>query len=192
MVLLSQVLVNLLSIRTLRYMIWTSVTLNSIGALCIAVSILARAPHHQSAHFVFSKFFDGTGQGGAEGWGARASNAYVAVIGILMPQYTILGYDASAHLCEETRKAVRDAPMGLILAIAASALMGFFFLVCLLFAIQDFETVRRSPLPVMQIFIDACGKPGGTALMVIVLITIWHCGLFSLVRILNSTVDAEL
>ena len=180
-ILVSHILVNFLSIRTLRYMIWTSVTLNTVGAFCLSVIVLATAPKRQSASFVFAKFFDGTGADDSVGWSVRASPAYVAAIGVLMSQYTILGYDASAHLCEETRKAVRDAPLGLILAIAASAVMGLFFLVCLLFGIQDFEAVRSSDLPILKIFIDAVGKPGGVAMHVVVMLCVWHCGLFSLV-----------
>ena len=99
-----------------------------------------------------------------------------------MSQYTILGYDASAHLCEETRKAVRDAPMGLLSAIAGSSVIGFFLIIALLFSIQDFDVVRTSPLPVLRILTDACGEGGGLVLMVLIMLCVWHCGLFSLVR----------
>lgn len=179
-VLLSHVLINLFSIRTLRYMIYSSITFNCVGAIVLSIAVVAKAPHHQSVSFVFSQFYDGTGQGSGEGWSIRSSPAYVAVTGILMSQYTILGYDASAHLCEETRKAVRDAPVALVLSIVASAVTGFFLLVCLLFSIQDFEQIRKSETPVLDILIGAAGRPGGTALMVLVMLCVWHCGLFSL------------
>ncbi len=144
---------------------------------------MAKAPKLQSAHFVFATFHDGTGTGDGEGWGLRASDAYVAAVGVLFVQYTLLGYDASAHLCEETRKAVRDAPLALLCSIAASAAFGFFLLVALLFSIQDFEKVRTARQPVLHILIDACGKGGGLVLMVLIMLCVWHCGLFSLVRI---------
>ena len=183
-VLLSHVLINLLSVRTLRYMIYTSIVLNTVGVLCLAIAVLAKAPTHQPGKFVFSTFYDGTGVGGAEGWSIRASPAYVTVVGVLMSQYTILGFDASAHLCEETRKAVRDAPLGLISAIAGSCVIGFFLIIALLFSIQDFTKVRNSPLPVLRILTDACGEGGGLVLMVLIMLCVWHCGLFSLVRTL--------
>ena len=119
---------------------------------------------------------------GAEGWSIRASPAYVAATGVLMSQYTILGFDASAHLCEETRKAVRDAPLGLLSAIGGSTVIGFFLIISLLFSIQDYETVRTAPQPVLQILMDACGRGGGLVLMVLIMLCVWHCGLFSLVR----------
>ena len=190
MVLVSHVLINLFSVRTLRYMIYTSIVLNTLGVSCLAIAVLAKAPTHRSAKFVFSTFYDGTGiapgEGGpgGEGWSIRASPAYVAAVGVLMSQYTILGFDASAHLCEETRKAVRDAPLGLLSAIAGSSLIGFFLIIALLFSIQDFVAVRNSPLPVLKILIDACGEGGGLVLMVLIMLCVWHCGLFSLVRTL--------
>lgn len=186
MVLVSHVLINLFSVRTLRYMIYTSIVLNTLGVSCLAIAVLAKAPTHRPAKFVFSTFYDGTGVSGGvlghEGWSIRASPAYVAAVGVLMSQYTILGFDASAHLCEETRKAVRDAPLGLLSAIAGSSLIGFFLIIALLFSIQDFHAVRTSPLPVLKILMDACGEGGGLVLMVLIMLCVWHCGLFSLVR----------
>ncbi|KAI4168292.1 MAG: hypothetical protein LQ343_006529 [Gyalolechia ehrenbergii] len=163
--LVSHVAVNLFSSHRLRYMIYTSILLNTVGIVCVIIALLAQVQKHQSAAFTFGKFFDGTGMD-APGWSIRASPAYVAACGVLMSQYTILGYDASAHLCEETRKAVRYAPFGLLSAIAASIFMGFFVIVGLLFSIQDFDAVRTSPLPVFRILTDACGKGGGLAGMV--------------------------
>lgn len=180
-VLTSHVAINLFSVRTLRYMIYTSIVMNTIGVSCLAISVLAKAPTHQSANFVFSTFYDGTGTLGQVGWSLRASPAYVAATGVLMSQYTILGFDASAHLCEETRKAVRDAPLGLLSAIGSSAVVGFFLIIALLFSIQDFDKVRTSPLPVLRILTDACGTGGGLVLMVLIMLCVWHCGLFSLV-----------
>lgn len=189
-ILVSHCTINLLSVRALRYIIYSSVTLQSLGISCLAIVVLAKAPTLQSPHFIFATFHDGTGSGAGEGWGVRASNAYVAAVGVLFVQYTLLGYDASAHLCEETRKAVRDAPLGLLSSIAASAAFGFFLLVALLFSIQDFEKVRTAKQPVLHILTDACGTSGGLALMVLILLCIWHCGLFSLVRTLPD--DSQL
>lgn len=77
---------------------------------CFAIAILAKAPTHQSAKFVFATFYDGTGADTENpvGWSMRASPAYgnlkysqrfpvvltlhlVAICGVLMSQYTITG-----------------------------------------------------------------------------------------------------
>ena len=185
-ILFSHAAVNTFSVRILRYMIYTSIALNSVGIASLTISVLIKAPTHQSAAFVFSKFYDGTGTDGSPGWSVRASPAYVAACGVLLAQYTILGYDASAHLCEETRNAVKTAPAGMIAAVGTSTVFGFFLLVGLLFSIQDFDVVLGSKLPAFQILIDACGLRGGTVLMVLVMLCVWHCGLFSMVRFAAS------
>ncbi|KAL9049358.1 MAG: hypothetical protein Q9206_005566 [Seirophora lacunosa] len=156
-ILISHVAFNLMSVRRLRLMIYIAIALNSIGLFCIVVVVLVNATIHQPAAFVFGKFFDGTG-GDVPGWSVRASPAYVAACGVLMSQYTMNGYDASAHLCEETRKAVRHAPVGLLSALTASAVIGFFLIIGMLFSIQDFDAVRTSPMPISKILTDACGE----------------------------------
>ncbi|KAG7006864.1 monooxygenase [Physcia stellaris] len=93
-ILFSHAAVNFVSIHKLRYMIYTSILLNFGGVLCLVIAILAKAKTHQSAAFVFGKFFDGTGQDGP-GWSVRASSFYVAVVGLLMAQFTITGFDSS-------------------------------------------------------------------------------------------------
>ena len=93
-ILFSQAAVNLVSIHKLRYMIYTSILLNVGGVFCLVIAVLTKAKTHQSAAFVFTKFFDGTGADGP-GWSIRASSAYVSVVGLLMAQFTILGFDAS-------------------------------------------------------------------------------------------------
>ena len=185
-ILLSHVGVNLFSIRSLKYMIYASLALNFLGSISLSIATMANAPKLQPASFVFAKFFDGTAATANDvGWSVRASATYVAVTGVLMTQYTVLGFDASAHLCEETRKAVRDAPFGLLYAIVGSSIVGFFMLVSLLLSIQDFETVRNHPLPVLKIMTDSCGKTGGLVMMVLIMLCVWHCGLFSLVRTMS-------
>ena len=90
-VLFSQVCVNLFSIKKLSYLIYTSLTLNTVGVFCLCVAVLAKAKSHQPASFVFGHFYDGTGVGTPPvGWAERASPAYVAVIGTLTAQYTFV------------------------------------------------------------------------------------------------------
>lgn len=99
-----------------------------------------------------------------------------------MAQYTITGFDASAHLSEETRKASWSAPLGVITSVGCSAVFGFFLLLCLLFSIQDFDATVSSKVgqPVLQIMLDIFGEDGAIVLFTLVIICVWHCGLFSL------------
>lgn len=145
----------------------------------LAIAIVAAAPTHQSGSFVFANFYDGTGD---PGWSVRASPAYVACIGVLMSQYTITGFDASAHLSEETRNAAWSAPIGVLSSVGFSAVFGFFLLLCYLFSIQDFDsTVGTSTgQPVLQILLDIFGENGAIVLFTLIILCVWHCGLFSM------------
>ena len=81
--------------------------------------------------FVFTEFVNDTG------W---SSPFYVAAIGLLLAQYTFSGYDASAHLSEETSNASVVAPRRASSAsIWVSWIAGFVLLAGLTFAIQDYD-----------------------------------------------------
>ena len=70
-----------------------------VVGVAIVVGALALLPsHHQSVSFVFTHFVNNTG------WG---SALYVIVLGLLVAQYTFTGFDASAHMTEETINAAR-------------------------------------------------------------------------------------
>jgi amino acid transporter len=174
--------VNTFGVHILKYLNNTSILLHSAGVTSIAIAVLAKAPTHQNASFVFSTFYDGTGVNGADGWSIRASPAYVACCGALLSQYTLTGFDASAHLSEETRKASWSAPLGVISSVGFSALFGFFVLLAFLFSIQDFNNTLNSTYgqPVLQIFVDVFGPDGAIVLFTLIIICVWHCGLFSM------------
>ena len=62
---------------------------------------------------------------------------FVFGIGLLMAQYTITGYDASAHMSEETRQASLGAAMGMVMSVVVSVVFGFILLVAVTFAVPD-------------------------------------------------------
>lgn len=181
-ILVSHGLVNTFGVHVLRYLNNVSIVLHSAGVTAICIAVLAKAPTHQPASFVFSTFRDGTGADGGDGWSIRASPAYVALCGGLLSQYTLTGFDASAHLSEETRKASWSAPIGVVSSVGFSAIFGFFVLMAFLFSIQDFEGVLNSKYeqPVLQIFVDVFGEDGALVLFSLIMICVWHCGLFSM------------
>ncbi|KAJ8091672.1 polyamine transporter tpo5 [Marasmius tenuissimus] len=175
-VLFTQGMINTFGVRILHVLNNISVWWHAVGTFSLVVAILAKAPTHQSAHFVFQTFIDGTG-----GWAERASPAYVAVIGILISQYTLTGFDASAHMTEETRNAAMSGSLGIIMAIGVSAILGWYLMLGLLFSIQDLDRTLDSETgqPVAQIFLDTVGVNGAIVLMVIVIGAMFMCGTFS-------------
>lgn len=177
-VLISHALLNSFGVTLLRYLNNVSIFLHSAGVTAIAIAVLAKAPTHQSGKFVFATFYDGTGLEGI-GWSIRASPAYVAMCGVLMAQYTLTGFDASAHLSEETRQADWSAPIGVVSSVGFSSIFGFFVLMAFLFSIQDFAATLDNEYdqPVLKILVDVFGENGALAVFAIIISTL--SGFFS-------------
>ena len=88
-------LINTFGVHLLKYLNNVSIWWHAVGTFVVVISILAAAPERQSGSFVFTQFLDNTGD---PGWSVRAGKGYVSMIGILMAQYTLTGFDASAHV----------------------------------------------------------------------------------------------
>lgn len=60
-------------------------------------------------------------------------------------------------------------------------MFGFFLILCLLFSIQDFNRTVGGPTgqPVLQILLDIFGEDGAIVLFTLIIVCVWHCGLFS-------------
>ena len=75
-VLICQGLINTFGVHLLKHINNVSIWWHAVGTTAVVVAILAAAPTHQSAKFVFATFIYNTGVDGV-GWGERASHAYV-------------------------------------------------------------------------------------------------------------------
>jgi hypothetical protein len=71
-------------------------------------------------------------------------------------------------MSEETHNAAMAGPLGIIMAIGVSAVLGWFLLLGLLFSMQDYDATISSATgqPVTQIFLDTVGEKGAIVLMV--------------------------
>jgi amino acid transporter len=109
------------------------------------------------------------------------SSFYVALIGLLLAQYTLTGFDASAHMTEETRNAAVAGPRGIVTSIVVSIVAGWVLLIGLTFAIQSYDsaTGTATAVPPAQIFIDAVGQTGGKLLLLIAIGAQLFCGMAS-------------
>ncbi|WBO62467.1 amino acid permease [Streptomyces camelliae] len=168
-ILLLHAVLNLFGVRLVSLLNSISVWWHLAGVALI-VGVLAIVPdHHRSASFVFTKFVNETG------W---HNPVYVAAIGLLLAQYTFSGYDASAHLSEETSQASVAAAKGIVRSIWASWIAGFVLLAGLTFAIQDYDATRNTAtgVPPAQILLDGLGTDGASALLLVVIIAQLFCG----------------
>jgi amino acid transporter len=89
---------------------------------------------------------------GGKGWGWLL---FVLPISAILTQYTITGYDASAHLSEETKSAADGAAKGIWRSIFYSAIGGWILLLAFLFAVQDVDGVTKGGGAVAVIFNQA-------------------------------------
>ena len=65
------------------------------------------------------------------------SMGYLFLLCLLLPVYTITGYDASAHTSEETKGAALSVPRGIVSAVLWSSLVGWIMICAITLAIPD-------------------------------------------------------
>src|SRR5215469_13570636 len=148
-VLLVHGLLNQFGIKLVALLNDISVWWHILGVLII-VGVLVFAPsHHSTGGFVFTHFVSNTG------WG---SSFYVVLIGLLLAQYTFTGYDASAHMTEETHKASTAGPRGIVMSIIVSLFAGWILLIGVTYAIQNYTKEVGATVAPAQIFVDAVGS----------------------------------
>ncbi|EPX62130.1 amino acid transporter [Cystobacter fuscus DSM 2262] len=105
--------------------------------------------------------------------------SYGFLIGLLQAQWTFTGYDASAHVSEETKDPTRNAPWGIFLSVAVSAVVGYVLLVGVTLAIRDLPVAADAPNPFLYVLRDSLGPALGGALVWVAIGAMWFCGLSS-------------
>ena len=128
-------LINLLGVKLLAGLNTFSAWWHMAGVALIVIILIVVPNHHQSVSYVFTKTVNNSGFAGS-GWHTPVF-WFVFGLGLLMSQYTITGYDASAHMSEETRGASRAAAWGIVMSVVVSVIFGFALLVAVTFAIPS-------------------------------------------------------
>ncbi|GAB4822974.1 hypothetical protein N2152v2_010020 [Parachlorella kessleri] len=129
-VLFAHGLLNTFAVRILAFLNGISVIWHVVGTAAFVIALPAVAPSHQSAKYVFSHFNHNPDSG-------IDNSFYIFILGLLMSQFTLTGYDASGHLSEETRNAATTAARGIVLTVMVSFLVGLAYLISITFSIQD-------------------------------------------------------
>ena len=119
---------------------------------------------------MFAQTIDNSGFDGVPFW-------LVFGLGLLMAQYTITGYDASAHMSEETRQASRSAALGMVMSVVASVVFGFILLVAVTFAVPDVQgTLDAVANAVVYIWTTSLGNGWAEFLLLIAVVAQFFCG----------------
>ena len=127
---------NIFSSHLMAIMNNVSVWWHVVGATIIVLILIFVPDQHQSFGYVFTERFNNSGF--ADG-STSSLFFFFAVIpfGFLLTQYTITGFDACAHLSEETSSASMAAAKGIWRSIFYSALGGYILLLTVVFAVPN-------------------------------------------------------
>lgn len=168
-ILTSHALFNAFSVRLVAWLNDFSATVHILGVIVIVGALLAvgRAqPVSFLAHTGFTTRADGNV------WLGFAN-------GLVLSMFTFTGYDASAHLAEETHDPARRTPWGILTSVMVSAVAGYLLLAAITLGIRDLPAIavdKQAPLTVMQL---ALGSGFGRMAMGLALAAMWFCGLSS-------------
>lgn len=130
-----QALINHLGIKLTALLTdWSGYIILGTTAALIVLCLALAPTHDFSRLWTFTNF---SGEAGGNVWPQSDSLIYLFALSLLLPIYTITGYDASAHTSEETYKAAHSVPRGIIHAVLWSSLAGWVMLWAMVIAIPD-------------------------------------------------------
>ena len=158
LVLASHFLINALSVRVVALLNDFSATVHIVGVIVIVGALFAFG-RSQPVGFFFATNL--------------TSGPFGFWNGLVLSMFTFTGYDAAAHLAEETHDPARRTPWGILSSVAVSAVFGWLLLAAITLAIDPNDP---SPLAAMT---TGLGSTGGRAAMALAVAAMWFCGLSS-------------
>jgi amino acid transporter len=139
-----------------------------MAVVFILIAALAVKGSAQPPSFLLEKF------NGEPGF----SYPYTFLVGLLLAQWTLTGYDASAHVSEETCDPRRNAPWGIFLSVVISVVFGLAMLVAVTLSIPDLQQAAGfGDNAFTEILKLRLGANLGGAIVWSVLGAMWLCGL---------------
>jgi amino acid transporter len=190
-------LMNTFGIKLVALLNDVSVWWHVVGVLVIFGILFIVPDHHTSWGTIFNftaakegapAFPAGFINGSGFSSGFFGSKIYIFLIGLLLAQYTITGYDASAHMTEETHQADISGPNGIWKSVVISVIFGYILLLGVWHAVQgsdgytnalSFQLQTANVAAPAQIFLDAVGKGTAIFIMLIVVVAQFFCGMAS-------------
>lgn len=107
-----------------------SLILQVIGGLVVIIMLPLVAKSTQPASYVFTHF-----ETSPESTGI-SSKPYAVIMSVLLSNYCLYGYDAAAHLTEETKGADRTGPIAILSSIGIISVFGWAYYLALTFSIK--------------------------------------------------------
>jgi amino acid transporter len=171
LILIIHALINIFSSHLVALFTNISVWWHVIGVGVIIVLLIAVPSHHQSFSFVFGHRIN------LSGFNTNMYWFYVLPLGFLLTMYTITGYDASAHISEETNDAAQAAPKGVWRSVFYSAVIGWMVLLALTFAATHVSAINAAGGTSQSIIETALSSAAAKAVLVISTVGQLFCGM---------------
>lgn len=130
-----QAIINHLGIKLTALLTDWSGYLILVTTVVLVVALLALAPSHDWSRLW--TFANNSGDVGGNVFPQSDNMLYLFSLCLLLPIYTITGYDASAHTSEETQNAAMSVPKGIINSVVISSLAGWVMVCAIMIAIPD-------------------------------------------------------
>ncbi|HEX3110465.1 MAG TPA: amino acid permease [Thermoanaerobaculia bacterium] len=178
-IMIPQVLINLYGIRLTARLSDISVWWHVAGGGLIVLALAFAGRHHNTLAFLFS--FRPTGAAEVSKWYGATPVALLFVLSLLQAQWTYTGYDASAHVAEETKMARLNSAWGIFLSVAVSAVFGYVMLLVLTWCIPngDVAATVADPYPVLYIVAKNLTPVLTNVIAILIGGAMWLCGLAS-------------
>jgi amino acid transporter len=173
LILIAHGLINVFSSHLVSLFNGISVWWHVIGVTAIVVLLVVVPSHHASVSYVFTHMRNNSGFSHGMYW------FYVLPLGFLLTMYTITGYDASAHVSEETHDAASTAPKGVWRSVFYSAVIGWIVLLAITFAVQKgaTEAIQSAGFPAIAVFDAALSTAATKAILLISTVGQLFCGM---------------
>ncbi len=134
---LSQALFNHLGIKlTTRLTDFSGYLIFGVS-VALTASLLVYAPSFEPRRLL--TFVNYSGPRGGLVWPHVQSLGWLFLLGLLLPAYTVTGFDASAHISEETIGAAENVPRSMVRAVLYSGLLGWAMVCAIVLAIPDMD-----------------------------------------------------
>jgi amino acid transporter len=169
-ILLVHVAVNVRRTHLLSLVNSVSVWWHVVGVAAIVIVLVVVPDTHQSLSFVFGHRINNSGFSNGMYW------FYVLPLGFLLTQYTITGFDASAHISEETHDAEMSAAKGVWKSIFYSALIGWIVLLAITFAVTNVGGANEALGFAPTLLVEALGSGWGKFVLIISVVGQLFCG----------------
>ena len=147
------------------------------ASIALTLACLAFAPSYEISRLWTFTNYTGT-EGASAVWPNTLSMGMGFLVGLLLPIYTITGYDASAHTSEETKNAAMSVPRGMVSSVIWSGFFGWIMLCAFVLMIPNMDDAAKQGWNVFFWAMDS-QMPSGIkeALYVAIFISQFLCGL---------------